>query len=664
MKNTLWILLFLSLCSCSGEGLNKLFSRKAPLKLIEAEEPSVYLEDRAEFKSISDLNQSAMALNLLDKVVFTNQDFFLEKSHLLSRVDFLDEGSLQRDEEDIQLSFSSFCSPSLEKLNEEGEENRHSNQLFSLSNLSYVSIISLIPKALLFQKTDQNIYCSFIFKFKNKTYLLIQQEINTSRPSQSSYQVSLSNSDEKFHPVQESDVLKIEDLENIFIDTEIKDEINGYDLLCEGGYRLSFPSSERYAFKNLLESLPVEYANQNKTCVFYAVHNGNIRALSPRFQIDFSNFSPQKERLKFSELGRAGIRRGRGFFGKLEFRRFDEIKDIKDYDHIDVIVDSKCIDTGYFKPEVFTKTTRYSLGEAPPIVTFFPEELLFLLNINGVNLLFKSELIKAEYSKIFEEKKKKLHPFVTRLGSRIKSSAKWKLSNEMYEIELDESEDEEIARERRNLHNFECIYNVKLEDKIKMESQIVFENKYYEFKFKAKRNFKGYKMNYVKNTNSALGLVVGWRSLHQWIKDTLDMKNTDESNIKHRVYKGYVFDLDNIDSIDHGLGVFRINSLEEGGLDKMKFKCYAEKLKDGEWDYDREDLKSIEEVWPVLSTTGNQSISIKALLSDKDFRDKIYGTKEEDEKEDYLAICRLFLYSAEGQGDFLKYFSPEIKFIY
>ena len=632
MKAILSMILLTILCSC-GRGNLRQFMNQGETLIPEAsgtEELSIYIEQMRGFKNVSDLNEESRVLNFLDKVVFLNPDFFLEKKESLSRTDFLVEEDLKEvdiQKKGIQVSSVSFCSESLRSLEE--EESRYSKKLVSISQPSYVNIISLIPKELLAKKRDQNIYCSFIFKFKDKTYVLIQQEINTSFPTHKSYKISLSNPEEEFKLIQTGELLSKEDLENIIIYNEMEEEVTKYELFCEGQFLLSISSGEKYAFKSLFENMPSKNnSNEAKTCVFYATHNENVRAISRHFQIDFSSFSPQKERLELSEIEESFFRSyKKNLTGTMVFRDFDKITHNKDYSHIDMLVDSQCFDFSYFSRQVFTKRTRTPFKAEIPMMSLFPEEIFFLISINGIAALFEKEFLKKEYSKALSEIKdsQKLHSLVEEFISNKKElKAIRDLSHEIYEIELEEKEEDEIDAIYEDKSQFECIYTLTLEDKTKSDSQKVFENLFYSIRLPLKKqSFSGYGLNYIKSTSPVESIIFDVSEMKYWIREALEFKSTDLSNLKYRTYKNQLFELDRIDSIDYDLGTLRIDSLDEISFDKMSFKCYTQRLENEELGYDKEDFTYVESHWDFDSEDREPSIYLKSFLNDEGFEKKI-----------------------------------------
>ena len=724
MKLILLSILFLSLSSCGKRDFTQLFSKEANLLSNESDaaDISVYLEERGEFKSIPDLNQEAKVLSFLDKVVFLNPDDFLENKNSLQTADFLKKEDIEKNEQEIQLSSQSFCSESLKELQEEGEKSRYFTQFISSSAPSYINIISLIPKKLLSKKMRQNIYCSFIFEFKDKkTYFLTHQEINTSVPKKDSHKISLLNIEKEFHSVQTGDILKKEDLESIIIDSEDQEQVSQYELFCDGLFLFSIPISssnkQRYAFKNLFKNRSIDTSSKKiQDCVFYAAHNENVRAISPHFQIDFSSLPLVKEKTDLSEIGEPSVKKQAFLFANIKFPHFDKIKNKKDYSSIEVVVDSKCVDSNYSR-ELFTKSTRLPLSEEAPMMAFFPEEFFFFLSLNKSSFILRKALTKKEYSREFERIKERneIHPIVEDFleDRRVKEKIR-ELSDDIYKLELNKEKSEDInevnederIKERNEIHpivedfledrgvkkkirelnndihklelnrerskdinkiyedivKFECIYTVKLEDKTKPDNQKVFEDRLYNIKLNGrKRNLFGYKMDYINNVGLMRSFIFKLLDLNHWAKKLLNSPDADTLNFKYRIYKDHLFHLDNIE--DYDPGGFRIDSLEEVSVDKAALKCHTEKLAKGIMNHSREDFNFVKSNWNADFINKNSLIPLKTFLNDKKFKEELNKTKD-DSEDDYLSVCRLFLYSSYNQEFFLKYFSPEIRFLY
>ena len=677
MKLIVFSILFLSLSSCGKGSLTQLFSKGTDSLSNESHtsDISVYLEELGEFKSIPDLNQEPKVLSFLDKVIFLNLDYFLEKKNSLQTADFLKKEDIEKNEQEIQLSSKSFCSESLKGLQEGGEKSRYLKKLISTSPPSYVDIISLIPRELLSKKMNQNIYCSFIFEFKDKkTYLLMHQEINTSFPKKNYYKVSLLNFEKEFHSVQTGDLLKKEDLENIMIDSEGQEEVSQYELFCDGLFLFSTPISsssieQRYAFKNLFKNQSSDISlssNKIQNCVFYATHNENIRAISPHFQIDFSSLSLLKERVDLSEIGKPFIK-GSDLFAKMKFRYFNRIKDKKDYSHIEMVVDSKCFDPNYYTKKIFTKNTRLPLSEETPIMAFVPEEIFFLLSLNKSSLILHKELIKNKYSMELQiiKERKTIHPTVEDvLDKGVKEARRRELSDKIYELELDGEESKDINEIKHSFSKFQCVFSLKLEDKTKPDNQRIFKDRFSGIKLKNRtKSLSGYKIDYINNMELKKDFIFKLSYLDNWAEKSFKSSNTDKLNLKYRTYKPHLFHLDDIRNIDYYLGSFKIDSLEKISVDKVTLKCHIEKLEKGMMNYDREDFEFVKSNWDVDFINRNHFIPLKNLLNNKRFKEKLNEIKEET-RDDYLSVCRLFLYSSYNQEFFLKYFSPEIRFLY
>jgi len=656
-------------------GLTAKGSTKAP---VYTDDLYLYLEESGEFKSIPDLNQEAQALNFLDKLVLLDPNFFLEEKDYLIPTPLLKEEEIK--EEEILFSAETFCSNSLQNLQEDSESHRYSKKLFARSKPSHVNIISLIPQELLSNRTYQNIYCTFLFKVKGeKTHLLINQEINTSTPSNEYYQVSLLDSRNQFDSIQTRDVLKARDLESIIIDKT--DEFSKYELFCDGLFMYSLESSDTHAFKKISQNLPASGADKIQTCVFFGMdNNNNPKAISSYFRIDFSTISAPKEKVILAEIGEPFISHDIRGFAKKSFLAeivFDDVEENKDYSHIDVIVDSKCVDDSF--RGVSTKITRLPLSKRIPLMSVLPEELFFILSMSESSLSIRSRQLEEEYRIDLEEELEsgELHSDIEYRSGRsnsvevgdssistqdISDRGLKAISDHMYRIEYEKRLENKQKRLDTYRSAFQCIYTLMLEDKIK-DRQKVFENGEINLKLKkeADQKLKGYKMSYHRseNQNDNDNLVFNFSSFNDWLSAFETSSLDDVDNIKRRIYNRHLDRLS--DDIDD-MGNFKTESLHKTDIDSIKLKCHTENIEDQELSYNRLiKFHFVERVWQDNIST--QTYSVRSLLTDEEFNEKLEETKE-DRRDIHMAVCRLFLYDDYEQESLIKYFSPEMRFLY
>ena len=62
----------------------------------------------------------------------------------------------------------------------------------------------------------------------------------------------------------------------------------------------------------------------------------------------------------------------------ITFEDLNEISGSQDYDNIDALIKTQCVDSsGFSNKTVFNKETRIPLMESIPIISVLPEELFF-----------------------------------------------------------------------------------------------------------------------------------------------------------------------------------------------------------------------------------------------------------------------------------------------
>ena len=688
MKPILITIFLMSFCSCTkaNKVVNQLLSQSSDsdTEVLEnsTDSLSVYFNKTEEFTNVPDLNKGSKTLNFLDKIVFVNPDLFLQKKKSLKAIKLLGEQEFKKSKKDsekkIPITVSSFCSKTLEQLQKEGQKSRYSQNFVSTSKPSYINIVSLISKDILSQAMEQNIYCTFVVKFKDKTYVFIQQEINTKAPTEKPHKISLFQLDQNFATIQKGDILRKENLENLIINYGNEESVTQYELFCDGKLLLSIPivsDTEKYAFKGLFENPHDDLRSKGtQNCVFYVVNENNLKSISPFFQIDFSSFPPIKPAADLSEIGSPSIPARQHLLSSLVFKKMKEIEFSKSYSHIDVLVDTKCVDTNYSSEYVLTKQTRLPLRSEMSIMAFSPEKIIFIISNNEQIRIFNEEIITDNY----ETELKKLED---NLGNHVEipswiSNLKDEDSKEeaMYlllKIAMDKLKNERNKKQKRNdnkySYSFNCIYKITLEDtRANFDNKKTFKEISHQVKYHDKK-FAGYKIDYFKDETNQKGkklVFLNYKDIKEWVNEALKSRDINESNIKNKIYEEHLLMLSSIKSRDYYLGVFKIISLIDSSYDKMSFKCHVEQFEDVEG-YERlKDFKYVAVNWSLNSNSSNDnSIHLKSILIDNTLKRQLKQEKQ-DETKDYLAICRLFLYSNYTEGLFLKYFSPEIKFIY
>ena len=712
-------LIGLSVCSCERMDFNILQSKSEKpdtgkqVILPKGATVSVLIEE-----TISDVpvaNEQGRVLNLLDKIFFHDQKVFLENKNKKSFQIIDLTGSEESDNvsgtEDIH--FSTVCDTKSSDLNNK-TKTRYKKVSFPTSKGSYVNIISLIPKELLLKKRV-SFYCNFTFKIKNEVYSLLLQKIEMNVSNKKGYQVSLAKTAEGLGKITNKQTLSLNELKELRVYDELEEgvEIKRYDLFCDKSQVLSIDHNTKKSvlvFEDLMNDKTNQelVANRHKTqeCVFHAMSNEDmVVGISPFFNIDFATIPRKKQKLDVSQINSIRKKKNKGVSDKFlrffTFKNFNEIE-LTDYSTVDLILESTCFDSQYFIGSL-SKKTSVPLRDKMNIMTFFPEELFFLLSLNYSEYLLKRHLIKKKaLLKIDEISKLPIHPSLKDIKKKsnalyIKDKSFWTqslifLSNalyftlhewnnmetqqrriveykesliessyELYEENIDREEKSKKTKLKRDKAKFQCSYSASLKDRENPENIKIFKDDMTHFYIKANLKNLGYKVKYIgEDSDSKKHIVFNSKDLKKWNEGFNVFQDTEYLEFRNKVYSENLYHLKKRSPVN--LGSFQITSLKNEQWDQMSLKCYAESF-ESSYNESINNWNVIETHWDSKKVDTKSFVSLESILTDETFKGQLNQITDKD--KDNLVTCRLFFYSMEeNQEVVLRLFSPEMRFIY
>ena len=718
-------LIGISVCSCEKMKFNSIDNPSTSddqgkitnVVLPEQATVSVYIEEEETINDVPTANETGFSLNFSDKIVFSDQKVFLTNQNSQKFIDIIGVEDSDNVSGTDDIRFSATCDKDNPSSNNEEKKTRYEQVSFPISVGSHVNVISLIPKEMLLKQLDF-FYCSFTFKIKNKVYSLLLQKIKVDSSDEKNYQVSLSKTAEDVGKIKKKKTLSLEELKKLRIYDELEEglEVERYDLFCNESKVLSIKHNKKkavLAFKDLMN----KNTNQNlitnrqkkETCVFHAISNKDmVIGISPYFRINFSTIPRKQQTLDLSQIKRVKFKKvAREYNDFLHFLNISKMSEIEgiDYSNIDLTLESQCLDLNYFTG-VLSKKTRVPLRDKINAMTFFPEELFFLLSLNYSEFLLKKRLIikktSLKHKKIGDNP---LHPSLKDLMKDLNSSYnnkgnffiksvgflstpllftlnEWnntnkenkrvtenkkkieeliELSYELYKEDINKNEDSEKNELAQDKAEFQCTYSLSLKDREKPENIKVFEDTTRRFKIKYHFKNFGHKVKYVGNSKSEKLIVFNFKDLKNWFKDFYISQDTEYLEFRNKVYSEKLYHLKKNNSAQ--LGNFQITPLEDETWDQMSLKCYMESFKDS-YSKNIDDWNFIETHWEASQIDVKKLISLETVLTDANFKEQLKQAKKDKESDD-LVTCRLLFYSIEeDQGAILKFFSPEMKFLY
>ena len=668
---------------------------------------SVYLNETQKLETIQDLNRKSETLTLSDKIVLTSSEFFLENlKNKDNNVKLLKAEDVTGNPADIKLRLSFFCSDSEKDLQIEENFQKYSEDLVVVSHPLYLNIIDLVPRELISKNVNDSVYCTFIFKIKGKSYSLIQQKIKKTFFNESGgvYGVSLLKMTESGLNLVESDsVLTQKELQNISFSNDTQKEVENYELFCEGSRILSVSYNQPSSIFLKVQNFKVKKEDQKgiKNCIFFARGAQTVQGISPFFKVDFNSFVIiDKASINLSDITSPRIQKRRMWQSSyIEFKDLNKSSDSQDYSNVDVLVKTQCVDSSDFSNTVFSKETRIPLMKRIPIISVLPEELFFLMSLNYDNYLYNYHFSLYQHRKKLKEIKKSLkihkeaqhlhdlHNKRRRISENLISRYKeddsyqrqarshkfnniserlWWLSlnfsKELFERELDEDHYHDKKDLEDEISEMHCLYQIKLEEKNNPLNQKLFSDIYKNIGLNKKYIRLGYKLDYISETKG--DTIFFNHSKKDIKKQQIQVFEENKDSVKVPMSQPYLIKLKDIVSGRASLGFLKSHSLANESLDRIVLRCYAEPMESRDIDQrmDFEDYKPIElEHIQFLKNGGD--ISLKVLLGTQDMENKLDKIKGVS-KKDHLFICRVLLYSDYSENEWLKYLSPEFRFIH
>ncbi|MBC6416048.1 MAG: hypothetical protein GDA46_06650 [Bdellovibrionales bacterium] len=608
---------------------------------------SVYLSHTGEIKEIANITK--MSLNLTDKFILSDPERFLKKNSEFLKEDIRlsKEKDFKGPEERIELKISSNCFD-LDN-NSQTTDNPYLETFILSSQASYINIIDLISKELIFKKLTSNknlnpILCSFSFKRKGKTYDLIQQKIETHNFQERTYNpielVLLTPGSIEHEKVQSNKALTKEEFEKILLSRKAQKKEEDYVLFCEGKEILSFSNN----FNNYLEFKEKPDQN-NQDCLFFSKKGESIQAISSPFKLDLNSFVLKKP-IDFSEIEKIKIRKGLRSSIDLN-ETIDDLGEDVDYEKIDLIVETNCIDSNYFTDDLFTKKTRRPLKQKIPLMSLLPEELFPLLSFNYRYYRYRKALLKYEKEKDLKENKKYYEGRKEKYPHHLNYV---ELEEELEKFEINRDYDIRKIDLEKDISLFHCVFEMKLEEKNQAENNKILETLIEKIYWKRRsENHLGYQAKVTKGDKKTV--VDLDTDLRDWINEALSKES--ELDFQSQIYSHRIL---NLKSAFNNLGDLTFSQFNP--IDSMMLKCFANPIEGDSINLPEsvEDFKKVE--LDFSHFLKSSSIPLGDLLSN--LKKQLKNTV----RSKHLFLCRFFFYSNYENSRVLEDFSPEINFLY
>ena len=235
MQKVICLISVFSLISCANPFYFPSIGEKADQSNYEIyTEPKIYLSKEDRLIEFSELNRNNFLLSLSDQIFFSDR----EEEEIQSRLDQLEKF---KNEEDIKIKVSSFCSDMIDE-SDHKSNNKSDRLIQEVGSNSYrwaFSVFELLPKKILSSGLDKIFYCSFVFAFKDEEgifnyYTMVHQPIEPSFRDPIN-KLSLVRKAESGHYLyMDSRVINAQNIYKISILNQTKRPIKSYHFFCEG----------------------------------------------------------------------------------------------------------------------------------------------------------------------------------------------------------------------------------------------------------------------------------------------------------------------------------------------------------------------------------------------------------------------------------------------
>ena len=618
---------------------------------------AVYFQESDQFVNLDTVDKETKALKLFDRFVFSDEEYF--RANRLQDKDL--SPSAQTESSQTPFQSTVLCQFSKEELKKETDL-RETYQL----NLDYIpsdlQIASILPKSFLSQ-FDQAFDCSFTFQVRSQKYTLLQKSLVPSSGSsdkQSLFALDLlEHTDSGKKNLDKTSLLTSKNIPLLSLADSTGQNPSHYELYCDGQLRSSVDSSVSPAviFSKLLD-LEV-WPKGTQTCRLLSKNKNQVLGISSLFQIDFEDLSYQSPLINLQNFKVPKFILRKGLAGVV---KFSDLEDSAPPQSIDIKSQAQCFymdQESNLEYSILTKTSIQPLQKEIPIMSIIPLEALLKLSINYDEGLYSDQLLDFEYS--LKEKK-----IGTNKVEKKFTLDWWVREYHILRLESELSEDWEAKANSIENSRLElvCIYKIQLEDQNNPSNFIEFEPIIKTIRWKKDKSRKGYgvgllALNGVTEvpvfTNKEL------KALQEEALNNLSYPGKDIGLFKSAMYK----DIISIDDITNKIYSLPLNDFDQDNsssqtdIRRISLMCYKEDIEGKPFtgSFQGGNFQFKQKSWPADNSVSRNSINLSDLLSDEEIQDFI-----EDGELKALVVCRVLFYSQYKGKDYLKYFSPEVRF--
>ena len=305
MKKLIFFITLGGLMSCAPLKLTVLDSKSKTVE-IEPEQnfeiykqPRIYLNSQDEFINLKEINRGTLVLNLSDQIIFSNKK---EKDSVKKNLQPLQSF---KEEDKIKLKIFSSCAYTKKPL-----AKRSFQELGSRFYYWSFSIFELIPKEVLLNGLNKNLYCTFTFGFEDRDnkgvfnwFNMIQQLVRPFFNENLEHKLSLVRKTKSGSYLPLNRVITHNNINNIFLLNRTV-PAHSYDLYCKSLKPIKFSGFKANGLPVFLSFIN-DYRGQQKgvlQCRFFSKSDNKITGMTNSFELDFNHLNYEKSPLPFKEM--------------------------------------------------------------------------------------------------------------------------------------------------------------------------------------------------------------------------------------------------------------------------------------------------------------------------------------------------------------------------
>ena len=626
--------------------------------------PQIYLSQKEQYMDIAEINRKNIALNLSDRIVFSNKKRSLSGEDLLEPTRWLALKDFNP-EDDLKVKISSFCS--YEKKNSSPEPGRVHQEIAAGTYQWSFTIFDLLPKEMLLSDSDKSFFCSFIFAFKNETgnfnhFNMPQQIIEPLSSAYRANKLSLRKRTNFNNYVPVDGTIQRKDIDKILLFNNTGKPVKNYHLFC-GGLKTAvisdFQIGPAPVFPVLLNNPALDQMEGLKNCRFVSEDDKKIiTGITNSFKLDFSQLNKKREAIDLQKIKwlviatkmskeRKSWRTKNGeiipIHSYFYFKNMDK-RDFNNKHSIDITVKTSCINKSAFgRGEVLSKTYTFPFRLRFPVMAVTPRLAFAMNSISEGVWRRKIKKFKKDGQFTLSSSRKK-----EKYKDKYRSTCIYRITlSHRYKPEINKSFKDRIyflvwAPDSYGIDYIPMEQSEEIsrtDVKVSSSSLGINHISVKESKGDIKTDLSAYGVNHVsvKQSNEVS------RSRPP---DPMAYYVNKDENKNHRHLRGKFARLDEI--YENRAGYLKFNFFdvlhdpflwrENYPIDRMVLECHSQR---------RKIANSVSASWP--NNIPNDSVALKTLFSHSDIKAFI--------EKNTLALCRFFLY----EDKLLRYFSREMK---